>query len=856
MLWNLTAFREGIIRSLAPLSPLSFPYRSPLLLPSPFPSPSRFVSFRLPPSSSVIFRLPPSVLVLPISIRNAPKCSMVLGMVEHGAGSGGGQPAAYSPRQASCSWIPKGSPLTPPIPSFRPSPLLPSIFPPDAAAMVLGVVVGSGIFATPGVHGAGSGGGQRHIRHARRRAAGMVLGVVVGSGIFATPGVVLLDASGSPLLALLLWLLAGVVGYACCEVYAELGSFIPHAGGDGEYLQVAFGELASFVFMWMFFFVSTGGALSILVVTFARYAVALVRGVLVGGGAHGGWVVLVGVVFEAPQKQPRYAIALVRGVPMGGGARGGWCSWGVVLVGGVLVGGGARGGRRAKTSQNSSCGLRFSLLLLLSSHFSCQLPGAAAGGEEEMEVMVMVVGGGCVLLLTLVNCCGVEAGTWLQNLLSLSKALLIAIILSLPHLCAISTSSYQLSLSSGVEAGTWLQNLLSLSKALLITIILSLPHLCAISTSSYQLSLSSGVEAGTWLQNLLLLSKALLIAIILSLPHLCVEAGTWLQNLLSLSKALLIAIILAAAPAFMLLQGPATATANLLQPLPPLDSLDLSRLGAGLVAAIWAFDGWNCLGFLSEELKNPKRDLPRSLSIGMLIAVVICLSANVAYLCILPAQAIGISQVVAVDSVALVFGPAAGRLVALLVAFNVLGSANGTLLCNARYFYAMAREGRLPRFFGAVTKSGAPYAALCLIGGWTMVLLFFAANQLEKVRSCRYRATGAAATRTHRDLRVFPPSHCASHPQLLDYFGIATWIFYGAVAAALFKLHNPTHLPPMPTSFLSPQLLDYFGIATWIFYGAVAAALFKLRWAFPNGPRPYEARFYPLPPVIALVAAV
>ncbi|CAI5998670.1 unnamed protein product [Closterium sp. NIES-64] len=741
---------------------------------------------------------------------------MLWNLTEHGAGSGGGQPAAYSPRQASCSWIPEGSPLTPPIPSFRPSPLLPSIFPPDAAAMVLGVVVGSGIFATPGVHGAGSGGGQRHIRHARRRAAGMVLGVVVGSGIFATPGVVLLDASGSPLLALLLWLLAGVVGYACCEVYAELGSFIPHAGGDGEYLQVAFGELASFVFMWMFFFVSTGGALSILVVTFARYAVALVRGVLVGGGARGGWVVLVGVVFEAPQKRPRYAIALVRGVPVGGGARGGWCSWGVVLVGGVLVGGGARGGRRAK------------------------LPGAAAGGEEEMEVMVMVVGGGCVLLLTLVNCCGVEAGTWLQNLLSLSKALLIAIILSLPHLCAISTSSYQLSLSSGVEAGTWLQNLLSLSKALLIAIILSLPHLCAISTSSYQLSLSSGVEAGTWLQNLLSLSKALLIAIILSLPHLCaistssyqlslssgveagtwlqnllslskalliaiilslphlcaistssyqlslssgVEAGTWLQNLLSLSKALLIAIILAAAPAFMLLQGPATATANLLQPLPPLDSLDLSRLGAGLVAAIWAFDGWNCLGFLSEELKNPKRDLPRSLSIGMLIAVVICLSANVAYLCILPAQAIGISQVVAVDSVALVFGPVVGRLVALLVAFNVLGSANGTLLCNARYFYAMAREGRLPRFFGAVTKSGAPYAALCLIGGWTMVLLFFAANQLEK-------------------------------------------------------------------------LLDYFGIATWIFYGAVAAALFKLRWAFPNGPRPYEARFYPLPPVIALVAAV
>ncbi|CAI5981785.1 unnamed protein product, partial [Closterium sp. NIES-64] len=786
---------------------------------------------------------------------------MLWNLTEHGAGSGGGQPAAYSPRQASCS---NGAGSGGGQRHIRHARRRAAGWSVNARAFLplISIYLSLSVLMQ---HGAGSGGGQRHIRHARRRPAGRervaaagAAAVAAGGGggvrllrgkqgkgewwkegdkgkasTFAAAGAAAATAGrgvgGVPVLEVGKEVLP-------CQVYAELGSFIPHAGGDGEYLQVAFGELASFVFMWMFFFVSTGGALSILVVTFARYAVALVRGVLVGGGARGGWVVLVGVVFEAPQKRPRYAIALVRGVPVGGGARGGWCSWGVVLVGGVLVGGGARGGRRAK------------------------LPGAAAGGEEEMEVMVMVVGGGCVLLLTLVNCCGVEAGTWLQNLLSLSKALLIAIILSLPHLCAISTSSYQLSLSSGVEAGTWLQNLLSLSKALLIAIILSLPHLCAISTSSYQLSLSSGVEAGTWLQNLLSLSKALLIAIILSLPHLCaistssyqlslssgveagtwlqnllslskalliaiilslphlcaistssyqlslssgVEAGTWLQNLLSLSKALLIAIILAAAPAFMLLQGPATATANLLQPLPPLDSLDLSRLGAGLVAAIWAFDGWlgaglvaaiwafdgwNCLGFLSEELKNPKRDLPRSLSIGMLIAVVICvsggvLSANVAYLCILPAQAIGISQVVAVDSVALVFGPAAGRLVALLVAFNVLGSANGTLLCNARYFYAMAREGRLPRFFGAVTKSGAPYAALCLIGGWTMVLLFFAANQLEK-------------------------------------------------------------------------LLDYFGIATWIFYGAVAAALFKLRWAFPNGPRPYEARFYPLPPVIALVAAV
>lgn len=415
----------------------------------------------------------------------------------------------------------------------------------------------------------------------------MVLGVVVGSGLFATPGVVLTDAGGSPVVALVLWLVAGGVGYACCEVYAELGSFIPHAGGDGEYIQVAFGELASFVFMWMFFFVSTGGAMAILVVTFARYAVALI-------------------------------------------------------------------------------------------------PGAPPVADAEL--WVQVAGALCVLVLTAINCMGVEAGTLVQNLLSFSKALLIA-------------------------------------------------------------------------------------------------------------------VIIAAAPLFILVSpaGAAVVAQNFNLPVPRLADVDWSRMGAGLVAAIWAFDGWNCLGFLSEELKDPKRDLPKSLSIGMILAVAICLSANVSYLCILPVSVIGTSQVVAVDAVAAaadgVMGAAApaaaaggvgahmGRLVALLVALNVLGSANGTMLCNARYFYAMAREGKLPRIFGAVTAAGAPYAALSLIGAWTLILLFLAANQLEK-------------------------------------------------------------------------LIDYFGIATWIFYGAVGAAQVKLRWDFPDAPRPYEARLYPLPPILVVVTAV
>lgn len=52
------------------------------------------------------------------------------------------------------------------------------------------------------------------------------------------------------------------------------------------------------------------------------------------------------------------------------------------------------------------------------------------------------------------------------------------------------------------------------------------------------------------------------------------------------------------------------------------------------------------------------------------------------------------------------------------------------------------------------------------------------------------------------------------------------------------------------------QLLDYFGIATWVMYGAVAVALMKLRSDDPHLHRPFMTRFYPLPPLIVVVSAV
>jgi amino acid transporter len=75
----------------------------------------------------------------------------------------------------------------------------------------------------------------------------VVVGIIVGSGIFASPGVVL-QSTGSVGLSLLAWLGGGTLAMLSALIYAELGSSIPHAGGDSHYLRVS-QDCASGLFM-------------------------------------------------------------------------------------------------------------------------------------------------------------------------------------------------------------------------------------------------------------------------------------------------------------------------------------------------------------------------------------------------------------------------------------------------------------------------------------------------------------------------------------------------------------------------------------------------------------------------------
>lgn len=104
----------------------------------------------------------------------------------------------------------------------------------------------------------------------------IVVGTVIGSGIFIVPAVVLRQTEGSVGLALLVWLIAGALSLLGALTYGELGAMRPEAGGIYVYIREAFGPLPAFLYGWTLFFVIASGSVATLAVAFSSYLNQLV----------------------------------------------------------------------------------------------------------------------------------------------------------------------------------------------------------------------------------------------------------------------------------------------------------------------------------------------------------------------------------------------------------------------------------------------------------------------------------------------------------------------------------------------------------------------------------------------------
>jgi len=113
---------------------------------------------------------------------------------------------------------------------------------------------------------------------------------------------------------------------------------------------------------------------------------------------------------------------------------------------------------------------------------------------------------------------------------------------------------------------------------------------------------------------------------------------------------------------------------------------------AALVAALWAYDGWNDLNMVAGEVRDPERNIPIALIAGVATVGALYMLVNAAVQFVLPASAVALSPRPATDAMVLVMGALGGSIVAAGMAVSMLVTLNGTIMSGARVPYAVARD--------------------------------------------------------------------------------------------------------------------------------------------------------------------
>lgn len=190
---------------------------------------------------------------------------------------------------------------------------------------------------------------------------------------------------------------------------------------------------------------------------------------------------------------------------------------------------------------------------------------------------------------------------------------------------------------------------------------------------------------------------------------------------------------------------------------------------AAMMAAFWSYEGWNTIGFLGGEIKDPYRNIPRALTYGTLFVIALYLMVNFAYLFVLPAEEFvrvhnTENQIAAVEVVRSFMGAGGALFILVLIMMSTFNSTNTTIMGAPRIYYGMAKDGL---FFKGASKVHPRYRtpsnALLIQGIWGSVLVL-----------------------------------SGNFDQLTDMLIFAAFIFYGAGAYGVFVLRRKmkdTHRP-------------------------------------------------------------
>jgi basic amino acid/polyamine antiporter, APA family len=291
---------------------------------------------------------------------------------------------------------------------------------------------------------------------------------------------------------------------------------------------------------------------------------------------------------------------------------------------------------------------------------------------------------------------------------------------------------------------------------------------------------SQGIQNGKWIQ-LVFTSAKLLSLFLLIIIGLFVglQTGVLKQNMQDFWKPM---------------EAVQDAAGKFTGAMKPLGTIGLIiALGTAIIGSLFSSDAWNNVTFIAGEIKDPRRNIPRSLLLGTTVVTILYILANIAYLSLIPLKGapsgtdaltqgimFAANDRVGTAAAAMIFGKTAVAIMAILIIISTFGCNSGLILSGARVYYAMAKEGLFFQQAGELNQAGVPGKALWIQCFWTSIL-------------------------------------CLSGS-------------YGA-------------------------LLDYLIFTALIFYAITIAGVFILRKKEPDAERPYKVIGYPLIPILYIFFA-
>lgn len=197
-------------------------------------------------------------------------------------------------------------------------------------------------------------------------------------------------------------------------------------------------------------------------------------------------------------------------------------------------------------------------------------------------------------------------------------------------------------------------------------------------------------------------------------------------------------------------------------------NIGFSAVFTAMLAAFWAYQGWAGIGYIGGEVKDARLNIPRGIVMGVLLAIVLYLLINAAYLSVLSIpdllaiHAAG-NQIAAVEAVRSFWGTNGAWVISVLILITTLGCTHVNVLASSRPYYAMAREGMFFPAIGKLNKAQVPGRSLVLQAVWACLLVF-----------------------------------SGTFDQLTDMIIFAVFIYYGATTLGVFILRRKMPDAPRP----------------------------------------------------------